>query len=130
MKYYAQLNQHGIVKAVTENREETAAPHMIEIDFYDLSLMGKTWDGEKFFVPLAQAISDRVARVKIEASGRISALDWKVTREDERIKLKNKPDADYKAVLQERDDIRDASNQAEIDVAALTTVEEVENFTW
>lgn len=61
--------------------------------------------------------------IKKEASQRISALDWKITRATEQ-------GADLATVYAERQAIRDASSQAETDMKALTTIEEVKTFTW
>lgn len=80
--------------------------------------------------PVDDAKTARIALIKTEANDRIVALDWKVTRVSERKQRSRASQAEYDAVLDERETIRTASDQAEIDVSALTTVQDVQNFTW
>lgn len=44
--YYAQINETGICVAVSQLAGKVEQENMIEIDNYDISLLGKRWDGE------------------------------------------------------------------------------------
>ena len=71
-----------------------------------------------------------VLQIKAEAGERIKALDWMHSRADRHSAL-GKPLKKAKAeVYQLQQDIEELSDQAEIDVNALTTVEAVQAFTW
>lgn len=78
---------------------------------------------------LADKISDekelRLKKVKVEAYYRIKASDWEINRSNEQPEL-----YPLAPTLAKRQDIREASDQAEIDINALTTIEEVNEFTW
>ena len=74
--------------------------------------------------------TNRIAVVKVEAAERISALDWKVTKCSERQARGKAQQSDLDSVYDERDAIRTNSDQAELDIQALETIEDVENFTW
>lgn len=43
---YAQINEAAICMAVTEASGPIDAPHMIPLDSFDMSVLGKTWQGE------------------------------------------------------------------------------------
>ena len=79
---------------------------------------------------LSQAIAEKIAKVNPEANSRISALDWKVTRASERKQRARGNQSDLDAVLDERENIRLASDAAIISINALTTIDEVNAFTW
>lgn len=81
-------------------------------------------------IPLSTYKNERIALIKIEANERISATDWKLQRVEERKRRAKKDQADVDAVLDMRDLIRTDSDLAEIAVMALTTVEDVQAFTW
>ena len=76
-------------------------------------------------VSIAELKTIASSNVNPEAERRIVALDWKKERAEEKPALYSLPD-----VLNERQAIRDASNQAKDDIEALTTIEEVKAFTW
>lgn len=68
-----------------------------------------------------------VLEVKAAASGRLTATDWKVTRARDKIDagLIAADDPDFLGLLAERQAIRDASNTAEMEIAAITEVEKL-----
>ena len=74
---------------------------------------------------LVRVKSHCVKSINPEAERRIKALDWKKERATEQPTKYSLDD-----VLAERQAIRDASNQAKLDIEALTTIEEVKAFTW
>jgi hypothetical protein len=72
----------------------------------------------------------RIRRIKEEAAERITAIDWKIQRANERIALGiTGAQAELTAVYQSREDIRTASTTAEAAVL-LATVEDVKAFVW
>ena len=95
-------------------------------------------DGPSFRAPFPTEVSDAVAlkvvEIKGEASRRITALDWRLQRSQEREQLGEtgvetgvETVAD---VLALREQIRQASNAAEAAVRELESVEEVISFSW
>lgn len=48
MFFYAQLDNDNVVVGVSQLSGVVEEPHMIELDEYDISLIGKTWTGEGF----------------------------------------------------------------------------------
>jgi hypothetical protein len=46
--YYAQVTDEGVVFVVSDFSKPVDDPQLISIDSYDVSLIGKKWDGEKF----------------------------------------------------------------------------------
>jgi hypothetical protein len=46
--YYAQINQDGIVYAVTQTAGAVDQPNMIQIDSLDQSLLGKLYQNGQF----------------------------------------------------------------------------------
>lgn len=48
MNFYAQLNEEKMVVGVSELSGDVILENMISISSYDLSLLGKIWDGKKF----------------------------------------------------------------------------------
>lgn len=82
-------------------------------------------------VPTLQSAKlSAIAKVNPEARRRISALDWKVTRASERKQRGRATQAILDAVLDERENIRMASDAAITAINALTTIESVKQFTW
>ena len=67
----------------------------------------------------------RIKLIKKEAGERISALDWKVTRAKER-----GDQVALQAAYDEREAIRQASDQAEAQVMAMTDYDQIMRFTW
>ena len=45
MNYYAQLDGSNRCKAVTETSEQLDGPQFVPLAFFDLSVLGKLWDG-------------------------------------------------------------------------------------
>jgi len=75
----------------------------------------------------------RLLLIKNEAGDRISATAWKLDRCKERAVLLGVELSTYKpyvAVLLEREGIRKASNEAEVAVNKLSTVEQINGFVW
>lgn len=93
---------------------------------------GLRWTGSEWVDPktLDEYKAEAVQRIKSEASSRIQATDWKVTRAQERKVTGKGGDKGLTDVYAEREEIRAASDKAETDVLALTTIEEVKGFTW
>ncbi len=79
---------------------------------------------------LADAQQERISLIKQEANTRISALDWKVTKFSERKQRGRASQADFDAALDEREDIRLASDAAEAAAMLLTDIDEIRNLTW
>jgi len=89
------------------------------------------WQQQAFYPKSLSDIKvDAVAKINPEANLRISALDWKVTRASERKQRGRGNQSALDNVLDERENIRIASDTAIIAINALTTIEEVKNFTW
>ena len=81
-------------------------------------------------ITLDEAKAAKVVEIKFEAGRRITALDWRLQRATEAELLGIVGTETKKAVLLERQAIREASTAAEADVMKLTTVEAVVNFSW
>ena len=83
---------------------------------------------------LDEAQATKIVEIKAEAERRITALDWRLQRAQEREQLGEtgvetgvETVAD---VLSLREQIRQASNAAEAAVATLSSVEDVLGFSW
>ena len=76
------------------------------------------------------AIATKIAEIKSEAERRITALDWRLQRAQEREQLGETGFETVADVLALREQIRQASNAAELAVATLVSVEDVLAFTW
>ena len=76
------------------------------------------------------AIAYKILNIKAEAERRISALDWRLQRAQEREQLGETGVETVTDVLAMREQIRQASNAAERAVATLVSVEDVLAFTW
>ncbi|WP_421228442.1 hypothetical protein [Aeromonas jandaei] len=81
-------------------------------------------------VSLGDAVASKVAEIKAEAERRITALDWRLQRAQEREQLGETGFETVADVLALREQIRQASNAAELAVATLASVEAVQAFTW
>ena len=79
---------------------------------------------------LDAAIATKIAEIKSEAERRITSLDWRLQRAQEREQLGETGFETVTDVLALREQIRQASNSAELAVSTLTDVGEVQAFTW
>ena len=77
-----------------------------------------------------EAQATKIVEIKAEAERRITSLDWRLQRAQEREQLGESGVETVSDVLVLREQIRQASNAAEVAVAALLTVEEVVAFSW
>ena len=81
-------------------------------------------------ITLDEAKAAKVVEIKAEAERRITALNWRLQRAQERERLGEAGVEAVADVLALREQIRQASNAAEAAVATLTTTHEVQAFTW
>lgn len=81
-------------------------------------------------VQLDEAIAGKISEIKAEAERRIIALDWHLQRAQERERLGESGVETVADVLLLREQIRQASNAAELAVSTLTDVSLVQAFTW
>ena len=81
-------------------------------------------------ITLDAAKAAKVVEIKAEAERRITALDWRLQRAQEREQLGEVGFETVADVLLLREQIRQASNSAELAVSTLTDVGEVLAFTW
>ena len=81
-------------------------------------------------ITLDEAKAAKVVEIKAEAERRITALDWRLQRAQEREQLGVTGVETVADVLALREQIRQASNAAELAVATLVSVEDVLAFTW
>ena len=81
-------------------------------------------------ITLDEAKAAKVIEIKIEAERRITALDWRLQRAQEREQLGETGVETVADVLALREQIRQASNAAELAVSTLTDVSAVQAFTW
>ena len=72
----------------------------------------------------------KVVEIKAEAERRITALDWRLQRAQEREQLGESGVETVSDVLVLREQIRQASNAAELVVRELESVEKVVSFSW
>ena len=79
---------------------------------------------------LDEAKAAKVVEIKAEAERRITALDWRLQRAQEREQLGETSVETVADVLALREQIRQASNSAELAVATLSSVEDVLGFSW
>ena len=79
---------------------------------------------------LDEAKAAKVVEIKAEAERRITALDWRLQRAQEREQLGETDVETVADVLALREQIRQASNAAELAVAQLADVAEVASFYW
>ena len=81
-------------------------------------------------ITLDEAKAAKVAEIKAEAERRITALNWRLQRAQEREQLGETGVETVSDVFVLREQIRQASNAAELAVATLVSVEDVLAFTW
>ncbi|MFB2746852.1 hypothetical protein [Aeromonas veronii] len=81
-------------------------------------------------ITLDEAKAAKVVEIKAEAERRITALDWRLQRAQEREQLGEVWLETVADVLALREQIRQASNAAELAVSTLTDVGAVLAFTW
>ena len=81
-------------------------------------------------ITLDEAKDALILEIKAEAERRITALDWRLQRAQEREQLGETGVETVADVLALREQIRQASNSAELAVSTLTDVGEVLAFTW
>lgn len=81
-------------------------------------------------ITLDEAKAAKVVEIKAEAERRITALDWRLQRAQERERLGEAGVEAVADVLALREQIRQASNAAELAVSTLTDVSAVQAFTW
>ena len=81
-------------------------------------------------ITLDEAKAAKVVEIKAEAERRITALDWRLQRAQERERLGEAGVEAVADVLVLREQIRQASNAAEAAVATLSSVEDVLGFSW
>ena len=79
---------------------------------------------------LDEAKAAKVVEIKAEAERRITALDWRLQRAQERERLGETGVETVADVLVLREQIRQASNAAEAAVATLSSTEDVLWFSW
>ncbi|HHQ4795995.1 hypothetical protein ACEUAZ_02445 [Aeromonas veronii] len=79
---------------------------------------------------LDEAKARKISEIKFEAERRITALDWRLQRAQEREQLGETGFETVADVLALREQIRQASNAAELAVSTLTDVSAVQAFTW
>ena len=81
-------------------------------------------------ITLDEAKAAKVVEIKAEAERRITTLDWRLQRAQEREQLGETGFETVADVLALREQIRQASNSAELAVSTLTEVSAVQAFTW
>ena len=81
-------------------------------------------------ITLDEAKAAKVVEIKAEAERRITTLDWRLQRAQEREQLGETGVETVADVLALREQIRQASNAAELAVATLSSVEDVLGFSW
>lgn len=81
-------------------------------------------------VDIQEAKALSIVNIKAEAERRITALDWRLQRAQERERLGETGVETVADVLALREQIRQASNAAELAVSTLTDVSAVQAFTW
>ena len=79
---------------------------------------------------IAEVVTIKLMEIKTETERRITALDWRLQRAQERELLGETGFETVADVLALREQIRQASNAAELVVATLVSVEDVLAFTW
>ena len=77
-----------------------------------------------------EAQATKIVEIKAEAERRITALDWRLQRAQEREQLGETGFETVADVLALREQIRQASNAAEAAVATLSSTEDVLWFSW
>lgn len=90
------------------------------------------WRAQSVELPpsIAEVVTIKLMEIKAEAERRITALDWRLQRAQEREQLGEAGFETVANVLALREQIRQASNAAEQAVSTLTDVGAVRAFTW
>ncbi|WP_324019398.1 hypothetical protein [Aeromonas hydrophila] len=90
------------------------------------------WRAQSVQLPpsIAEVVTIKLMEIKAEAGRRITALDWRLQRAQEREQLGEAGFETVTDVLALREQIRQASNAAEQAVSTLTDVGAVQAFTW
>lgn len=72
-RYYAQINSENICEGVSQlGNEEVTADNLIEIESYDLSLIGKMWTGSEWIEnpnppePQPETVTLEILQAKID----------------------------------------------------------------
>ena len=81
-------------------------------------------------ITLDEAKAAKVVEIKAEAERRITALDWRLQRAQEREQLSETGVETVADVLALREQIRKASNAAELAISSLESASDVLAFTW
>ena len=81
-------------------------------------------------ITLDEEKAAKVVEIKTEAERRITALDWRLQRAQEREQLGETGFETVADVLALREQIRQASNAAELAVSSLESASDVLAFTW
>ena len=81
-------------------------------------------------ITLDEAKAAKVVEIKAEAERRITALDWRLQRAQEREQLGEVGFETVADVLAMREQIRQASNAAELAALSLESVSDVLGFSW
>ena len=79
---------------------------------------------------MGEAQATKIVEIKTEAERRITALDWRLQRAQEREQLGEIGVETVADVLALREQIRQASNSAELAVLSLESVSDVLGFSW
>lgn len=79
---------------------------------------------------LSSAKATKISEINPEAERRITDLDWMLSRANRHSKLSKPQKKAELEVLQLQQDIEEDSDTAIIAINALTTIEEVNAFTW
>lgn len=90
------------------------------------------WRAQSVELPpsIAEVVTIKLMEIKAKAERRIIALDWRLQRAQEREQLGETGFETVADVLSLREQIRQASNAAELAVSTLTDVSQVLEFTW
>ena len=90
------------------------------------------WRAQSVELPpsIAEVVTIKLMEIKAKAERRIIALDWRLQRAQEREQLSETGVEAVADVLTLREQIRQASNAAELAVSTLTEVSAVQAFTW
>jgi hypothetical protein len=102
----------------------------IYIDSYNPEYVGKKYTDGFIVEDIDTLKSTRITQIKQEAQSRITALDWRLERAKERAELGITDQETVQDVMQLREQIRMASNQAEIAVNQLTDAGAIQQFQW
>ena len=81
-------------------------------------------------ITLDEAKAAKVVEIKAEAERRITALDWRLQRAQERERLGEAGVEAVADVLVLREQIRQVSNAAELAMLSLESVSDVQVFSW